>query len=133
LNAAIISSRLSRCRQRTPAASLVLAGHGRLLSLIARDTDLERAVLLRAVLQPFTFSETRCVLDATLFTDHGLGLDEPRRQSVARTLHEIAAGIPAAVFRLADLAAVVATGRSDRGLEAADIEAIDRRLGVRAA
>jgi hypothetical protein len=132
-DAAAISALVARCRHRSPAASLVLAGRGRLLSLIARDPDVEEAVLLRAVLHPFSLAETPRVLDAILFDRHGIGLDEPGRECVARTIHEITAGIPAAISRLADLAAVVATGRPDRQLFAADIEAINRRLGLRAA
>ncbi len=128
-----ISALFARCRSQTPAASLVLAGRGRLLTLISRAGDVEQAILLRAVLRPFTFAETRCILDATLFASHGCGLDETHREGLARTIHEIAAGMPAAVSRLAELATVVAADRPDRGLSAADIEAIHRRLGVRAA
>ena len=101
--------------------------------MVARDPDVEDAVLLRAVLHPFTFAETRCVLDAILFDRHQFKFDEPDRECLARTIHEIAAGIPAAISRLAELATVVAADRPDRGLSAADIEAIHRRLGVRAA
>ncbi|NBX29830.1 hypothetical protein EBR04_05170 [bacterium] len=132
-DAAAISALVTRCHRRSPAASLVLAGHGRLVSLVARDPDVEDAVLLRAVLHPFTFAETRCVLDAILFDRHQFKFDEPDRECLARTIHEIAAGIPAAISRLAELATVVAADRPDRGLSAADIEAIHRRLGVRAA
>jgi hypothetical protein len=39
----------------------------------------------------------------------------------------------AAISRLANLATVVATGRPDRQLFAADVEAINRRLGLRVA
>lgn len=132
-DAAALAALVARCRHRSPAASLVLAGRGRLLSLIARTGDVEQAILLRAVLRPFTFAETRSVLDTTLFGSHGLGLDEPHREGLARTIHEIAAGMPTAVSRLVELAAVVAAGRPDRNLSTADIEAIHRRLELQAA
>lgn len=120
---------LDRCRRRRPTASLVLAGHGRLLSLIARDAHIERAVLLRAVLQPFSFAETRRVLDTMLARPDTTRPDD----AVVRTIHEIAAGIPAAVARLAELAGVVAASRPDGSLSARDIEAIHRRVCLHAA
>ena len=121
---------LDRCRHA--GSSVVLAGQGRLLTLVSRDTRLENAVTLRATLQPFTMAETRLVLDGGLFTGV-FGLDAECRAAVAATIHEIAAGVPAVVERLAALAAVVATGRPRHGLAAADIEAIHRRLSIRAA
>lgn len=120
---------LDRCRRRRPSASLVLAGHGRLLSLLARDPGLERAVLLRAVLRPFSITETRRVLETLLARPADAHLDE----AVAHVIHELAAGIPAAVTRLAELIGVVAAGRPDGSLSARDIEAIQRRLCLRAA
>ena len=131
--AAAISALVARSRHRSPPASLDLAGRGRLLSLIARAADVEEAVLLRAVLPPFTLAETRRMLETDLVGRHDVELNEPTRDSVIRTIHEITAGIPAAISRLAELAAVVAAGRPDRRLVAADIEAINRRLGLRAA
>lgn len=132
-DAAVLVDLVDRCQARLPGSSLVFAGEGRLLSLVARDSRLERAVRLRAVLRPFVAAETRAVLDALLFPRLGLRGDEPRRAALAQTVHEIAAGIPAAVERLADLAAVIAAGRPDRGLEPADVEAIHRRLCLTAA
>ena len=120
---------LDRCRRRQPAASLVVAGHGRLLSLIARDANLERAVLLRAVLRPFSLAETRRVLDALLARPDA----PPLTDAVAHAIHELAAGIPASVVRLAELAGVIAASRPDGSLSGRDIEAIHRRLCLRAA
>lgn len=118
-----------RCRRRRPAASLVLAGQGRLLSLIARDPGLDRVVLLRAVLRPFSLAETRRVLDTMLARPAAARLDD----GVAQAIHELAAGIPATVARLAELAGVVAAGQPDGGLSARDIQAIHRRLCTQAA
>lgn len=118
---------VDRCRRH--AASLVLAGHGRLLSLIARDANLERAVLLRAVLRPFSLAETRRVLEATLARPD----TPPLADDAARAIHELAAGIPATVVRLAELAGVIVASRPDGSLSARDIEAIHRRLCLRAA
>ena len=120
---------LDRCRRRRPAASLVLAGHGRLLSLIARDANLERAVLLRAVLRPFSAAETRRVLDTMLERPDTARPDD----AVVHTIHELAAGIPATVARLAELVGIVAASRPDGSLSVRDIEAIHRRLCLHAA
>lgn len=120
---------LERCRRRRPAASVVLAGHGRLLSLIARDANLERTVLLRAVLRPFSPAETQRVLDAMLARPDTTRPDD----AVVHTIHELAAGIPATVARLAELVGVVAASRPDGGLSVRDVEAIHRRLCLRAA
>ena len=123
---------VDRCRSRQPAASVVLAGEGRLLTLVSRDPRLERAVSLRATLRPFSPDETRQLLDARLFTAACPPATDSR-DDVARTIHEIAAGIPAAVVRLTDLARVVAEARPDGELTVDDIEAIHRRLTLQAA
>ncbi len=124
---------LDTCRARRSEACLVLAGEGRLLSLVSRDPRLVRAVGLRAVLRPFAEAETRTVLDATLFASCGGRMTVPECDAVARTIHEIAAGIPAIVTRLAEFAALVAGARPHGGLVPADIEAIHRRLSLQAA
>jgi type II secretory pathway predicted ATPase ExeA len=132
-DAADLARLVDRCHSRRPAAGLVLAGEGRLLSLVSRDARLERAVRLRAALRPFTLAETRGLLDAMLFAAAAAGTRGEPRDATARTIHEIAAGIPAAVERLADLAGVIAESRPGRDLAAADIEAIHRRLSLSAA
>jgi len=124
---------LDGVRTRRPEASLVLAGEGRLLSLVSRDPRLVRAVGLRAVLRPFTELETRAVLDSTLFAGSPGRMSPDARAAVARTIHEIAAGIPAAVTRLAEFATLVADARPDSLLEPNDIETIHRRLSLHAA
>jgi membrane associated rhomboid family serine protease len=43
---------LAACRHRASPACLVLAGEGRLLTLVSRDTAVERAIHLRASLRP---------------------------------------------------------------------------------
>ena len=123
---------VDRCRSRQPAASVVLAGEGRLLTLVSRDPRLERAVSLRATLRPFSPDETRRLLDARLFTAACPPATDSR-DDVARTIHEIAAGIPAAIVRLTDLARVVAEARPGGELTVDDIEAIHRRLTLQAA
>lgn len=122
---------LQRCRDRKPPACLVLAGEGRLFTLMTRDTRLEQSVRIRVALPVFTAAETRRLLTATLARVAGrpVGVAE----ATARTVHEIAAGAPAAVVRLAELAGVVAAARPDDPLSAADIEAIHGRLSPAAA
>lgn len=101
---------------------VVLAGRGRLLSLVAREARLAGRVRLRAVVPPFTLDDTRALVVARLAA---VGGPSPADDAL-RVLHEIAAGIPAVVVRMADLAAVfVAEGRR---LSAADVEAIHGRL-----
>jgi hypothetical protein len=52
---------------------------------------------------------------------------------VARAIHEIAAGIPADIIRLAGLAGMVAASRPTPHIGVDDIEALHRRLSPRAA
>lgn len=122
---------LQRCRDRKPSACLVLAGEGRLFTLMTRDTRLEQAVRIRVALPAFTAAETRGLVAAILARVAGrpVGVAE----ATARVVHEIAAGAPAAVVRLAELAGVVAAARPDDPLSAADIEAIHGRLSPTAA
>lgn len=120
---------VERFFRQQPDGAVALAGEGRLLSLVARDRRLEQMVSLRGVIPPFTLDETRMLVAARLAASGGL--DE--RDQVARTIHEIAAGIPAAVTRIADLAAVVVEASPGRTLVPDDIEAIHRRLSLQAA
>ena len=124
-----IARLLAACRSRRPAASLVLAGEGRLLTLVARDSRVEQAIHLRTSLRPMTFAEARGLLAGAM---PGNVTDDSLDPALA-TIHEIAAGIPAAMLRLAGLATVIAASRPDGRLEPTDVEAIHRRLSPLAA
>jgi ATP/maltotriose-dependent transcriptional regulator MalT len=124
-----IKAAVDRFFKVRPEGAVALAGEGRLLSLVARDRRLEQMVSLRGVIPPFTLDETRMLVAARLAAAGSL--DE--RDEVARTIHEIAAGIPAAVTRIADLAAVVVEASPGRTLAPDDIEALHRRLSLQAA
>jgi len=115
-------------RARHPRIVAVLAGEGRLLSLLAADARLERAVRLRAVLPPFTLEETRRLLDGRLGGSVAAATPE-----AIRTIHEIAAGIPAAALRLADIAALMVADAPGAWILPDAVEAIHRRLGLTAA
>jgi len=105
---------------------VVLAGQGRLLSLLHRAPPLDARVRIRAVLRALTEAET-----GDLVRGRHPGLD--CRPAALGTLHEIAAGIPAAVVRLADLAAVLGADDPARPIDGHDIEAIHGRLVAGAA
>jgi len=98
---------------------VVLAGRGRLLTLVGRDSRIAPRVRLRAIVPPLTLADTRRIVESRL-GDVGA--------EVTRTCHEIAAGIPAALVRLIDLATVSAGRRPTP----ADIETIHRRLDPQA-
>jgi len=104
----------------------VLAGQGRLLTLVARDSRIEEAVALRAVIRPCTAAESAAIIRRTA---RSARFDDP----ATATIHEIAAAIPAAIRRLVELADVVAESRAGRQITAADVEAIHRRLSPLAA
>ncbi|MFM7244358.1 MAG: hypothetical protein ACKO40_09330 [Planctomycetaceae bacterium] len=117
---------VDRCRDRRPAAALVLAGQGRLLTLLARDSRLESAVTLRATLRPCGLGESRMIMSALART---ATFDD----DAVDAIHEIAAGIPAAIGRLVALADIVAATRGDPRVVANDVEEIHRRLSPLAA
>lgn len=122
----VLARLLDRCRSGRPPAAVVLAGQGRLLTLLARDSRLESAVTLRATLRPCSLDESHAII-ATLartamFDD-----------AAVDAIHEIAAGIPAAIGRLVALADIVAGTRHDRRVAAGDLEEIHRRLSPLAA
>jgi len=130
-DAAALVGLLRRCRDRRPAASLVLAGEGRLFTLIARDAHLEQAVRLRVAMPVFAPAESRRLLEFTL--THAAGGPVMIADEAVRAAHELAGGSPAAVIRLAELAGVVVESRADRHLAAADVEAVHARLSPAAA
>lgn len=122
-------------RDRRRHTGLVLAGEGRLLSVVARDIRLEQAVGMRAILSPLTATETRAIVAECLANSDPPGEDrrhDPLAEAT-RSIHEIAAGMPGAVVRIAGQAAIVADTRPDRRLTAADIELVHRRLSLTAA
>lgn len=130
-DATVLARLLRRCSDRAPGACLVLAGAGRLLTLVARDPRVEQAIRIRVTLPSFTAAETRALFAATVagITDREIDVLD----ATARVVHEIAAGLPAAVVRLAGLAAVLVADRPDEPLAATDIEAIHARLSLAAA
>lgn len=113
---------------RRPESVVVLAGQGRLLSLCLGDARLERRVVLRATVPVFTVRESRRLLASVL----GGSAPAPA-DAVLDAIHEIAGGVPAVALRIADMAAVLAAADPDRRLVPDDIEAIHRRLCIRAA
>ncbi|MEI8318336.1 MAG: hypothetical protein WCH79_10350 [Planctomycetia bacterium] len=98
---------------------VVLAGRGRLLTLVGRDSRLVPRVRLRAIVPALALADTRRIVESRL-GDVG--------PEMVRTCHEITAGIPAALVRLLELATVPA----GRRLTPADIETIHRRLDLQA-
>jgi len=116
----------TRCRTRSPSASLVLAGQGRLLTLMARDRRLDQATKLTAAILPGHLEDTTSLVHHRA---DGLLLDEASIMAI----HEIAGGVPAAIFRLVDLARVVSGSDRDGRVSPGTIETIHRRLSPRAA
>jgi type II secretory pathway predicted ATPase ExeA len=115
--------------QRHPPGVVVLAGEGRLLSLVARDRRLEQMVTLRAIIAPFTLEETRTLVAPRI----EMRCSPADRDDVVRTIHEIAAGIPSVALRLVDMASIIAAATPGRSLIPQDIEALYRRLFLQAA
>jgi len=120
---------VERCRRRHDGLAIVLAGEGRLLSLVASDTRLEQSVRLRATLPTFTLAESRRLLAPTL----AVGAAEADGEDVIRTIHEIAAGAPAVSVRLAEMTAMLAAADPRRRITPDDVETIHRRLSLSAA
>lgn len=126
---------VARWRRRQPAIVIVLAGEGRLLTLVAGNARLEQSVRLRATLPVFTLAETRRLLNARLAvpaSECGRGCDS-HDEVVIRTIHEIAGGIPAIAVRLAGMAAMLIEADPGHRLVPDDIETIHRRLSLTAA
>jgi energy-coupling factor transporter ATP-binding protein EcfA2 len=124
-----LAALMDRCRSRRPGAVLVLAGEGRLLTLVGRNSGLARAVRIQAALLPGSLADTRALLTIGTPSAIATEADDPATAAI----HEIAAGVPADVLRLAEWAGVVASSRPDGRVTAADVEAIHRRLSPQAA
>lgn len=121
-----LSRLAARCRARRPSAPLVLAGQGRLLTLVSRDRKLEQATRLTAAILPGDLSDTAILVENHLAA---ACLDE----TTLPTIHDIAGGVPADIVRLLDLVAVVAQANEGSFVSAAAIETIHRRLSPCAA
>ena len=120
-------------QRRREGIAIVLAGEGRLLTLVAGDARLEQSVRLRATLPPFTLAESRRLLAAVApLASAGESAGEDAGE-VIRTIHEIAGGVPAIAIRLAEMAALLADAEPRRRLNPDDIETIHRRLCLNAA
>lgn len=111
--------------------TVILAGQGRLLSLVARDTRLESAICLRAVVAPMRRQESRALATTILA---GGEIAKPCATSDAfDTLHEIAGGMPRGVVSLARLARLLLEQEPTTPLDSMHIESLHRRLGLTAA
>jgi len=131
VDAATLLQLVQLYRERRPTSCLVLAGEGRLVTLVARDTRLEQAVGLRVALPCFPAVDSRRLLEATLqnLVEGPFTVDD----EAARAVHEIAGGVASAIIRLADVAAVLVAAAPDRRLSAAAVEAMHARLSLTAA
>lgn len=123
-----LAEAVDRWRHCHEGIAIVLAGEGRLLTLVAGDARLEQAVCLRATLPPFTLAETRRLLATTLPDADGADAGE-----VIRTIHEVSGGVPAVAMRLAEMTAMLVHATSGHRLVADDVETIHRRLCLGAA
>ncbi|MFM7137903.1 MAG: hypothetical protein ACKO1M_12680 [Planctomycetota bacterium] len=119
---------LARAKARRPAAAVILAGQGRLLTLVSRDRRIEQAVRIRATLLPGSLADTSVLVAATVPAD-GPAFDE----AALVAIHEIAGGVPGDVVRLASLAGLIAPELADGLVTADDVEAVHRRLAPQAA
>ncbi len=117
-----------RVRDELPAASMVLAGQGRLLTLLAREGDLGGRAPLRATVRPWSAAETEAVVTASLEAA-GVAYEA----LVPATIHEIAAGIPRGIFQLLETALLVTAVQPARQLQAGDLEQMHESLSLAAA
>lgn len=121
---------VEQCRAANPDTRVILAGRGRLLTLLGRDRGMEARVMLRAVLHAFSGSETAALLAAAC---ERADVSRDALDDVAGTIHEIAGGIPGAILRLAEAALMMRASLPELSLATADIEALHRRLALNAA
>lgn len=120
---------VGRCRSRRDSGGVVLAGEGRLFTLVARDARLEQVVRLRATLPPFSLDESTRLLSPALAAAGAA----TNRDAVARRVHEIAAGVPAMVRRFAETIILFAEAHPGHVVVPDDVETMHRRLAVNAA
>lgn len=124
---------ITACRRLGPDVRIVLAGTGRLFTLVARDNRIEPSIRLRVALRPCAAAESAALAADVLGAGSQTPPATPLSADVAQTIHEIAAGVPATVVRLAGLARVIAEMHPERPLTVADVEMIHRRLSLQAA
>lgn len=129
VEAAFLRGFLEEQRRREPDRGVVLAGTGRLLTMLSGDPAVERAVRLRVVVPVLTISETARIV---LMRWPSAPVDD-EASGVIRTIHEIAGGVARAVHRLADVAAMLEAAEPGRPITAEDVETIHRRLSPLAA
>jgi hypothetical protein len=119
---------LARAKARRPAAAVVLAGQGRMLTLVTRDRRIEQAVRIRAALLPGSAVDTAALVTAT-----APAAAQRFADAAILAIHEIAGGVPADVVRLTELAGLVAPALADGLVTADDVEAVHRRFAPQAA
>lgn len=112
-----------------PRGAVVLVGEGRLLTLLARQPDLEQRVDLRAPLKPWPLHETRRLTDRLL---PGFG-SMPDADSLCLRIHELAAGMPRQLVRLIETVAMVRSAEPAHRVTVDDLETFHRRLFLQAA
>lgn len=124
-----LTALLHQCGEAVSATAIVLAGQGRLLTLLARERDLAGRVQLRAVLRALTREETEAVVSSRLAAA-GVGRYEAGVPSI---IHAITAGIPQAICQLLETVLLVAAARPEHQLCCEDIERMHDRLSLAAA
>ena len=116
-------------RSKLPAVAVVLAGRGRLLTLLALEQELQDQVLLRAVLPPWSFLETASYVRGQFAAAEVPVSDD----AVLVSIHEITAGIPQAVVQLVEMSLLIASTHPTHLLGRADVEQMHDRLSLTAA
>lgn len=103
---------------------MILIGQGRLLTLLHRQPEIERAVRIR-VLLPWSFEET--TQQVVLHLGESAVSDE-----AIEIIHESSAGVPAAVLNVLELAKILIASLA-RPLDGHDMEKLVGRLRLIAA
>lgn len=127
--AGVLTASLHQFGELIPTASVVLAGRGRLLTLLARERDLGERIRLRAVLRAWTIGETEEMVASRLAA---AGVDQ-YEADVPPLIHAIAAGIPQAISHLLETVLLVAKSQPQHRLRCEDIERMHERLSLAAA
>ena len=115
--------------QMPAAGGLVLAGEGRLLTLLARQPVVEQRISLRAVLRPWSDTESRDLIAARLPSLLALA----NASELCQRMHELTAGIPRLLVRLIETVAMVLAASDRQQLSVDDLETFHRRLFLAAA